>query len=259
MADGVLMFAEYPYEIPNPAPEQRDTSRVWRSRDRGRSWHIVFEVRDIRHLHFLQARPGRAGEWWLTSGDAPLESRIWVSKDHGETWHDTTAAYDKTLRIGEVQYPKSVFRLTDLAWQDDDVVWGTDDFLGSVKGDVPGSRVFRSPCAEVLVPQVVGRSRWQIRNMVDAGEYFFILTQGCVRPNATMEEKKPGVFLMSKAGREPQVAHLFDVEIHTQTRTGFTYSSASRTARDGTFFTFRGSTDAFPKGHRFLRWDVRFS
>jgi hypothetical protein len=258
VAGGVLMYAEYPYEVANATPEQRDASRVWRSRDNGRSWHVAFEERDIRHFHFLQARPGRPREWWLTSGDGQLESRVWVSKDDGDSWLDVTAAYGTPIPIGAVQYPKTLFRLTDLAWWDDDVIWGTDDFLYAIKGDVQGSRVFRSSCADTLVPAVVGRSKWQIRNLTDAGDFLFILTQGGNKPDATMEEKMPGVFLMPKAVHDPQLVHLFDVDVHSQTRTGFTYSRASRAAKDGTFFTYRGSTDAFPAGHKILRWDVRF-
>jgi hypothetical protein len=260
VAGTTLMFAEYPYEIANATPEQRDTSRVWRSRDGGRSWNVVFEARDIRHFHFLQARPGRAGEWWLTSGDAQLESRVWVSKDDGDGWTDVTAAYGTPIPIGDVLYPKTLFRLTDLAWWDDDVIWGTDDFLYAIKGDVQGARMFRSPCGDTLVPQVVGRSKWQIRNMVDAGDFLFILTQGCNRADATMDEKMPGVFLMPKAPHPgAPLTHLFDVDVHSQVRTGFTYSRASRAARNGTFFSYRGSTDAFPTGHKILRWDVRFT
>ncbi len=258
VAGGVLMYAEYPYEPADATPEQRDASRVWRSHDRGRSWHVAFEVRDIRHFHFLQSRPGHAGEWWLTSGDGQLESRVWVSKDDGDTWRDVTAAYGTPIPIGEVLYPKTLFRLTDLAWWGDDVIWGTDDFLYAIKGDVQGSRMFRSPCADMLVPAVVGRSKWQIRNLTDAGDFLFILTQGSNKPDATMEEKMPGVFLMPKKVADPQLVHLFDVDVHSQTRTGFTYSRASRAARDGTFFTYRGSTDAFPTGHKILRWDVTF-
>lgn len=259
IADGVLMYAEYPHEIAGATPDQRDTSRVWRSHDRGHTWHVVFEARDIRHFHFLQARPGHMGEWWLTAGDGALESRIWVSKDHGETWHDVTAAYGTPIQIGDVQYPKTLFRLTDLAWWDNDVIWGTDDFLYAIKGDVQGSRMFRSVCADTLVPAVVGRSKWQIRNMVDVGDFLVILTQGCNRADATMEEKMPGVFLMPKKVAEPQLVHLFDIDVHSQVRTGFTYSRAGRAAKDGRFFSFRGGTDAFPSGHKILQWDIVFT
>lgn len=257
---GTLMYAEYPYEVANATPEQRDASRVWRSRDGGRSWEIAFASSDIRHFHFLQSRPGHAGEWWLTSGDGALESRIWVSKDDGDSWHDVTGGHGTPIPIGKVLYPKTLFRLTDLAWAGNEVIWGTDDFLYAIKGDVQGSRMFRSPCTDFLVPEPVGRSKWQIRNMVDAGDFLFILTQGGNKPDATMEDKMPGVFLMPKRAPEsaPPLVHLFDVDVHSQVRTGFTYSRASRAAKDGTFFTYRGSTDAFPTGHKMLKWDVRF-
>ena len=258
-AGGVVMYAEYPFEVANATPEQRDASRVWRSRDMGASWEVVFEARDIRHFHFIQARPGHAGEWWLTSGDGVMESRVYVSKDDGASWHDTTASYGTHLRFGASEIPRTLFRLTDLAWVDDDAVWGTDDYLYSVRGTEQGARMFRAACADVLVPQIVGRGRWQIRNMVEVGDFFFVLTQGCNRADATPEEKRPGAFLMPKrapAAPAPAMVHLFDVPVHSQVRTGFTYSRASRAAKDGTFFTYRASTDAFPSGHKMLKWEV---
>ncbi|HEY1962082.1 MAG TPA: hypothetical protein VGG69_06675, partial [Rhizomicrobium sp.] len=42
IANGTLMYAEYPYEDPTGAAEDRAVSRVLRSRDRGRSWEVVF-------------------------------------------------------------------------------------------------------------------------------------------------------------------------------------------------------------------------
>jgi len=260
-ANGVLMYAEYPYELPNATPEQRDPSRVWRSRDMGRNWETVFEVRDIRHFHFIQARPGHPREWWLTSGDSPMESRVYVSKDDGATWHDVTAGYGGHLKFGEAEIPRTLFRLTDLAWVDDQVVWGTDDFLYSVRGTEQGARMFRARCGDLLAPEIVGRGRWQIRNMVDVGDFFFVLTQGCNRADATPEEKRPGVFLMPKRAPPPPapaLIHLFDVPVYGQIRTGFTYSRASRAAKDGTFFSYRAGSDAFPTGHKLLKWEVKW-
>jgi hypothetical protein len=40
---------------------------------------------------------------------------------------------------------------------------------------------------------------------------------------------------------------------------GFTYSRASRSALDGTFFTYRAPYQALPLPHQILRWDVSFS
>ncbi|HEY1961820.1 MAG TPA: hypothetical protein VGG69_05345, partial [Rhizomicrobium sp.] len=262
IANGTLMYAEYPYEDAAGTAEDRALSRVFRSRDRGRSWEVVFE-RDgtqVRHFHFLQARPGAAGEWWLTSGDKPFESRIWVTRDDGDHWDDITANFGETIPIDGLRYPRTVFRLTDLKWQHDGIVWGTDDFLARNQFPAPGARMFRSP-REQLVPQVSGKARWPIRNIVEVGPFYMVLTQGCVRADATPQEKMPAVYLMPRQQIEsaPGMIHLFDVDVYSQTRTGFTYSRASRAAKNGTFFSYRANTDAFPFGHKILKWDVTFS
>ncbi|HEX3652205.1 MAG TPA: hypothetical protein VHU18_05205 [Rhizomicrobium sp.] len=261
IADGTLMYAEYPYEDPDAGVEERASSRVLRSRDSGRTWEVVLEFQghQVRHFHFLQARPGVPREWWLTSGDHPLESRIWVSRDDGDSWEDLTREFGEKVPIAGLEFPRTIFRLTDLAWEQNDIVWGTDDFLARNQFPMPGARVFRSPNGK-LAPAVVGKAKWPIRNIVDAGEYYFVLTQGCFQADAPAAEKMPGVYLMRKSGdSSPGLVHLFDVDIHSRGRTGFTYSRASRAARNGTFFTYRGSTDAFPYGHKILRWDVSFS
>jgi hypothetical protein len=261
---GVLMYAEYPREIPNATPAERLPSRVFRSHDRGRSWQPVFRRpgERIRHFHFLQARPGKRGEWWLTSGDSPMESEIWTTEDDGATWERITKGHVKHIQLDDGKlYPRTLFRLTDLAWHGDEVVWGTDDYLSSTRKDSPGSRVFRGRRENGLRPRVVGRAGWQIRNLVDIGKYYVFLTQGSNKPNATPEEKRPGVFLMPKTPvpDAPGLVHLFDVEVYSAVRTGFTYSRASRAAKDGTFFSFRAATDAFPFGHKILKWNVSFS
>jgi hypothetical protein len=261
MAGGVLMYAEYPYEDEDALPDERLKSRVFRSRDRGRSWDIANKSRQVRHFHFLQARPGHPGEWWLTSGDEPEESNIWVTTDDGDDWRNITRRFDETIEIGGVSYPRSLFRLTDLAWIGDEVIWGTDDDLRSTRGAEPGARIFRSPCIFPPVPSVVGRISWPVRSMVDVGDFYVFITQSGGGKRRVADEKKPGVFLMPKkpVAGAPGLVHLFDVDTRPTGRTGFTYSRASRAAKDGTFFTFRASTDAFSFGHKVLRWDMRFS
>jgi hypothetical protein len=259
MAGGVLMYAEYPYEDEDAAADGRLRSRVFRSRDRGRSWEIANTARRVRHFHFLQARPGHPGEWWLTSGDEPEESNIWVTTDDGDKWRNVTRRFGEMVEMGGAAHPRSLFRLTDLAWHGDEFVWGTDDDLRRTRDAEPGARVFRSPAEQPLAPAVVGRVSWPVRSMVDVGEFFVFITQS--GGGKAKGEKNPGVFLMPKTPVEgaPGLVHLFDVETRPTGRTGFTYSRASRAAKDGTFFTFRASTDAFPFGHKVLRWDMRFS
>ena len=257
IARDTLMYAEYPYDGDDPFAKERFASRVFRSRDRGRSWEIVRADDTIRHFHLLQARPGAPGEWWLTSGDEPNECHIWVSRDDGDNWTSLTDGLGDSIAVGDARFPRTLFRLTDLAWRDDEVIWGTDDRLRQTGKDSRGARVVRSPNASTLRPEIAGRTPWEIRNLVDLGGAYVILTQGCPRPEPAHNEG-PGVFLMTKTpGTE--FAHLFDVDVHCALRTGFTYSRASRAAKDGVFFTFRANTDVFAFGHKILKWEVRFA
>lgn len=262
-ANGTLMYAEYPS---GESKRESVSSRVLRSRDRGRSWTVVFErsFKQIRHFHFLQARPGHPGEWWLTSGDQPEESRIWVSKDDGDSWQDYTAGSSRLL-IGAAKYPRSIFRLTDLVWEGDDVLWGTDDVLWQAQQDLRGGHLFRSNVQSMaFAPRDLGRTRWQIRNLVDVGDFYIVLTQGSNFERATEEERKPAALLLPKRAPDhgPALFPLLDVEVHTDkpaAGAGFTYSKASRAAVNGTFFTFRAPFHIFPTGHQILRWNIRFA
>lgn len=70
---------------------------------------------------------------------------------------------------------------------------------------------------------------------------------------------RPQVLLLWK--REPfTFTPLFTVDNFRtiSPATGFTYSIASRAAKDGVFFTYRAATDAFPSGAGILRWRVLF-
>lgn len=257
MAGGTLMYAEYPRN----RGDITSSSRVWRSRDRGRNWDMVFEQSSekIRHFHFLQPRPGSPGEWWLTSGDAPHQSKIWVSYDDGDRWHDTTAG--AALTIEGTTYPSSIFRLTDLVWNGPELIWGTDDALAAL-GSEAGARVFRSQIAFPLVPQPVGRTKWPIRSIVDLGDFLVVLTQTSTQPAMHPRDNKPGAYLMRKDGAGSALVHLFDIETfdpRAGAGKGFTYSRASRAALDGTFFTYRAPHQALPSPGQILKWNVSFT
>ena len=256
LADGTLMFAEYPQN-----KDRQWISRVFRSRNAGRSWDVVFRQTgaEVRHFHFLQPRPGARGEWWLTSGDHPHECRIWVSKDDGDTWVDLTAWAPDRIEIGGQILRRDMFRLTDLAWEPDSIVWATDDALQQVRNGIPGARVFRSPYADKLQPREVGRGNWHFRSLVDIGSCYLLLSQGNPK-GCTSRDDRAGVYLAPKVPLldTQGLVHLFDIETYFPLRTRFTASRASRAAKDGAFFTFRGRADAFVLGHRILKWCVGF-
>jgi hypothetical protein len=255
-AGGTLMFAEYPQNR-----DRKWSSRVFRSRDCGRSWDVIFRQtgEEIRHFHFLQPRPAAPGEWWLSSGDHPHECRIWVSKDDGDTWIDLTASAPGRMPIGGQMFRRDVFRLTDLMWEKGAIIWATDDALQQVRNGTPGARVFRSPIGDDLRPQEIGRGNWHFRSLVDIGPCYLFLSQG--NPDGGLSrDDRPGVYLVPKESVPgvTNVAHLFDIQSLTPLSTNFTASRASRAAKDGVFFTLRGRADIFLPGHRILKWQVTF-
>jgi hypothetical protein len=255
-----LMFAEYPYE---PQERAQQPCRVFRSRDRGRSWQIAFErpPNAIRHFHFLQARRGHAGEWWLSSGDEADESRLWVSRDDGDSWTDISSTFGSHVAVDGIRYPRSLFRLTDLVWLGEEAIWGTDHYMPGLGGTPRGGKVVRTQTEPPLTPHLVGTTRWPIRNIIDVGEFWILLTQGPFDLGAARDERRPGVYLMPKrpAPDGRTLFHLFDVEAYSPVPTGFTYSKASRKARGGVFFNGRSGTDVFPFGHKLLKWEVILS
>jgi hypothetical protein len=262
--DGTLMYAEYPSNSKRGSALGQTPARVWRSRDRGQSWTMAFEqpAGAVRHFHYLQPRPSVPREWWLTSGYKPKESKIWVSKDDGDTWTDITDSLPEKLNIEGCYLERDVFRLTDIAWLGNEILWGTDDWFPGVK-NAPGARVCRSPIDTTLAPRAIGRCKWPVRNVVDIGDFVMILVQGSNHPSATSDDKRGSAFLTPKSAVAdgPEMVHLFDLDRFPTKgggAHGFTFSKCSTRAKNGTFFSFRASTDVFPGGHQILEWTARF-
>ena len=275
---GTIMFAEYPV---NAAKYRKDfvekraeleplcrDCRVFRSRDQGRSWEVVFRLswKDIRHFHTLVADPFDDGVWWLSSGDTPIECRVWRSGDDGNTWQEATDPSPQIESHPQADaYRMSAHRYTDLVILPDRMLWGTDDVLGPRKliaeavadtaGPRIGSRLVVTPKSVPLALKSHAYIGNQVRSIVDVGPAYLILT----------EAKTPAVFpgpqvlIMSK--RDPDlVAPLFVAEVGSQAaNTGFTYSMTSKAAKDGCFFSMRKSTDVFDGGPQVLKWRLDFA
>ncbi len=250
ISGGTLMYAEYTLNGIRTARNatQHKPSRVLRSRDFGRTWQIVREDAGIRHFHFLQVDPH--GGWWLASGDGAGESRSGnpaTTATRGSTRPD---AFGTTVTIGAEIFSRRIFRLTDLAWDGDDIVWGSDDVLRYMAGDarrppstqVFGSRMFRGDPSTGAAPRILGRCGPEVRNIVSVGDFRVVMTQSS---HHFARDGGPRVFLMPKHAPESGLHHLFDVERHARRATGFTYSRASRSAQNGVFFTYRSPTDVF--------------
>lgn len=255
--DGVLLFCDYALNAPKggTAGGERYPSAVFRSVDAGGSWSKVLECsgEEIRHFHTVRADPFGAGTWYLTSGDLPSETNIFVSHDHGLSWRPSF----EPSKDGSM----ARFRMTDMAFTRQGLIWGSDDILGSSKEmnpDLPlagrtGARMFFAPREDIGQPVEIGYLGQPVRSIVDLGACWLVITQGSLYQVFT----RPAVFLLTK--REPYtVQHLFDVDNYSDLVTGFTYSCASRSARDGVFFTVRGAKDVFDAPSNLLKWCVRF-
>ena len=271
-ANGVIMFAEYPNNnrrgVPNEPDQELDHDkdpRVFRSRDGGRTWDVAMQKswRDIRHFHTLMADPYHPGCWWASSGDFHTDCYVWRSDDDGDTWVETSMV-DPTYDAPKVLMGRrqAAYRYTDAVILPDGMLWGSDDWLGGTAystdptvqlGDRGGSRIFWAPRGDVLKPEVRGFIGSPVRSMIDVGPAWMVLTEAKT-PDLI---KGAQVCLLSKA--EPMtLQQVYSAEVLAGRKSGFSYSFASTKARNGRFFTQRGSQDLFPGGPRILQWDIAF-
>jgi len=159
--DGVIMIAEY----------CRDTdpyARVFRSKNGGASWDIVFYQRaygsespEVRHFHTIQVDP-YTGHWYLSSGDRRQESKIFKSKDDGDTWLDVTD-YNLDPSLPPALKTQSLFRLTTFWFTEDYICWATDDRINNL-----GAHLVISPRTEPLDVIVIGRTSYnEVRSAIE--------------------------------------------------------------------------------------------
>ncbi len=108
---GYLFFGEYGG---NPA---RRAVPVYRSIDRGRSWHVIheFPARSIRHVH---------GCHW-----DPHEKRVWICTGDFQNENYMVVADEQFDTIEQLGDGSQLWRTCYPFFQDDDVVWAMDSQL----------------------------------------------------------------------------------------------------------------------------------
>ena len=143
---------------------------------------------------------------------------------------------------------------------EDKLFWGADDWLGGASGDVEsllarrtGARFFVSSKRERLDPRPVGWAGNPVRSLTDVGDALIATTEA----KEVGRIGSPQVFLISKADFALST-ELFRPSVFGGNGSGFTYSRASRAARDGVFFTHRTEVDVFDRPGGILRWEVEF-
>jgi hypothetical protein len=270
--NGVIMFAEYPdnvnkYRVSRgeklgPDDEPPLNSRVFRSTDEGATWKIVFEKdwTEIRHFHTVVPDPYEPGVWWLSSGDRQNECRVWRSADDGVSWQEATNP-EPQVDLGPYQHlAQACHRQTDVYITKDELFWGADDWFGGASGELEdllarrtGARFFVSSKGERLDPRSVGWAGNPVRTITDIGDVLIATTEA----KHVSRIGNPQVFLISKADFGLST-ELFRTPSFRDEGSGFTYSRASRAARDGIFYSHRSQKDVFDRPGGILRWQVEF-
>jgi hypothetical protein len=108
--DGTMYMGEY-------GPKKGVWSKtVWRSRDKGKSWHPVFRapLNDNAHVHRVAVDP-YTGDVWVTVGDGKRNRSTFRSTDGGDTW--------QKVRISQA---------TAVAFTADGIYWGEDVSEGEI-------------------------------------------------------------------------------------------------------------------------------
>lgn len=159
--DGTIMIVEY-------CSDTDPFARVFRSKNNGKVWEIVFYQRargsespQVRHFHTLQVDP-YTGDWYLSSGDKPNECKIWKSKDDGNTWIDVTD-YNLDPSLPPKARTQALFRLTSPWFTPEYIFWATNDRINGL-----GAHFVISPRTEPLDIQVIGRvSENHVRSAIE--------------------------------------------------------------------------------------------
>ncbi len=243
---GTIMFAEY------RATREAvgGVLRVWRSADGGLGWNEALSVPgrseaqavdEIRHFHTCQADPRTPGRWFVTSGDATHECGMWITEDDGESWERAypTVNSKRDIRKDELQ---RLLRQTSFAFEEDDLVWATDD-------NVNGGHSSLVRCSKTG------------SNLTVLGSLGINLARSFVRvdPHLSVvisESKKDtnqaSAYVINAGGKT-----LAELRLPNTARraTGFTYSVASRQAARGTFFTPTDGTTLTARD-TVLRWQI---
>jgi ubiquinone/menaquinone biosynthesis C-methylase UbiE len=268
---GVIMFAEYHNNSERYKPDFKEKQQeyikslrpnaIWRSTDDGISWHKVLEFSplEIRHFHTVIPDHFLPGTWWASSGDRVDESRVWRTDDNGDNWIEVTNPYpDICLPI--MSEKLKCHRYTDAIIEKDSIIWGADDYLGSLSAldetlplsERTGSRIYISPKTSPLLPRELGIIGHPIRKFVDVGPGWIIFTEA----KEASIGLRPQVFLLFK--NSFLLVKLMELENWRNVATGFTYSRGSKVAYNGCFFIYRSHFDVFDDGIRCLKWQVKF-
>jgi hypothetical protein len=104
--DGALYYGEY------SGNKSRHPVHVFRSKDQGRSWSVVYRLEGVRHIHGIY-HDRFEDAFWVTTGDTDTESAIWISKDRFQSLRKVLAGSQQARAIRLLFTPEHVYFGTD--------------------------------------------------------------------------------------------------------------------------------------------------
>ena len=219
---------------------------VWRSEDAGDSWQRVFSQNsylsqeiNIKHFHTVQPDPFFPGHWYLSSGDRSEECRVWKSADDGLSWIEVTDPDPDGTSL------QSVHRYTSIHFDESSLYWGTDDIMDGK------AKFVRAAKTEPLQVEVLADLGNLVRSLISTPYgLIFISEQKMIRNGKLLDmtihlsQDKRTVLELARISRE----NLY--------QNGFTYSRASISSYDNTFFSYFASDVIFHSYIGMLKWEI---
>ncbi|MFA5021150.1 MAG: hypothetical protein WC517_03775 [Patescibacteria group bacterium] len=243
-----IMFAEYWAD----ESDKKIENRVYRSRDDGQSWEVVYSLpstnsstapfdMQIRHFHTLQADPYYLGHWYLSSGDT-RHSKIWLSKDNGGTWKEISDPLINKDLLPEVH------RYTSIQFLRNSLIWPTDDILHGA-----GAKIVKARRGEPInIYETFSATVNHIRNITRTPIGYIILTENSSNIKIPANNNKPGfeIALFTPANKFQYIGFIPKSGV-------FTSSLASRQTIDWTFLSYFRTDDTINDYKGILRWELR--
>jgi len=116
LRDGTILLGEYFMN------KDRTNVCIYTSKDNGRTWQVAYDFQpgQTRHIHAVQRDP-YTEKVWVCTGDRNRECMVAWTRDSGKT-------------LNPIGRGSQVWRVCQLAFTKDALLWGTDTGEGTVSG-----------------------------------------------------------------------------------------------------------------------------
>lgn len=223
-----IMYSEYTAS----KDEALELVHVWRSGNNGNLWSEAlslgsspkFGVGDCRHFHTCFPDKKLAGRWFASTGDVKTDNKLYYTDDDGLTWQQIIIDNVIPSNLIEKSYLNNLLRFTDVYFEDEYLIWPTDDALGLGRSALVQMDTTRLPLAELKIISFFGDNLMRSAVKTDEGALFISESKHDTR-----------VFDLFLSGNG-KVEKLFGLENYSKQHSGGTLSRSSEKIIDGKAF-----------------------